>query len=94
MNFKIINLFTVPQLVRVWHPRMCSLDTANTPLVPLGKKIVATGGRKGVVEILGRLTTEAKRNVFYYVTTPGLMAGFPITNCCLPTTEDRAPSPF
>lgn len=54
------------------------------------QKVFDFGGRKAIVWILGRLITEAESNVFYYVTTHGLMAGFPITN----SREARASAPF
>lgn len=81
----------VPQLVRVWLPKISSFT--DTLLVSLGKNSLIWGiGREVLSRSQGDL--EAEGNVFYHVTTHGVMAGFPTTNSCLPAAEARAPAPF
>lgn len=89
MSLRIINLPTVLQLKGV-----CLSRTQQTlPLTLSVKKRTELAGRKGIVQVLEQLRAEAERNAFYYVTTRSLVAGFPITNCCLSIAEARAPAP-
>lgn len=75
-----------------WAPKNVLLLHGKHSLVPPCRNSLVLGRGKDLCRSQGDL--EAKRNVFFYVTTHGLMAGFPITNGFLLNSRGQSPSPF
>ena len=75
-----------------WAPKYVLLLHGKHSLVPPCKNSLILGGGKDLSRSQGDLA--AKRNVFSYVTTHGLRAGFPITNGFLLNSRGQSPSPF
>ena len=93
MNLLIINSSTVPQLVRGGLLRMCPFLHGRHSLVASVQKRIDLRRRNSLCLDPRETYNRGKEKCIFYVTTHGLMAGFPITNRCFPTAEARAPAP-